>query len=268
MIAKCDCQSCGQPMEFDADQFERSGDTTHRVLGQSVTCPNCGKSTQLYITRHSPPPQKIIAPKTAAPAAPPLQQSKELRVHDHLSFVYQPPKGNDNSHIEIRLSSGVEFKVKAVRLYDRINLSAIESKKAEAAQKIEGFSTGLGAWGSIGWVLATTAVIGVVEGALSAQTAPKGMDLLFDSIRMELDLRNDGAFLPVAAIDNIEHPYPETWLVLGESIYFFGGKNKKIPTAFVHNGDEFIVVQTEDGSVHSIRWSAVESYTYQGEVAK
>lgn len=186
----------------------------------------------------------------------------EIRVHDHLSFVYQPPKANDNSLVGIRLSSGVELKVKAVRLYDRNALSEIESKKAEAAQNNEGVSTGLGAWGSIGWVLATTAVIGAVEGALSAHTATKGMDLLSDAIRMELDLRNAGVFLPVAAIDNIEHPYPETWLVWGESTYFFGGKSKKYSSPFVHNGDEFIVVQTEDGSVRSIRWSSVEHYAY------
>ena len=65
MIAKCDCQSCGQPMEFDADQFERSGETTNLILGQSVTCPNCGKSAQLYVPSPSsatPPPLKFTTP--------------------------------------------------------------------------------------------------------------------------------------------------------------------------------------------------------------
>ena len=210
-------------------------------------------------------PQESVTEGFAATSSPPVLANGspiELRVHDHLSFVYQPPKENDNSLVGIRLSSGVELKVKAVRLYDRNVLSEIESKKAEAAHNNEGVSTGFGAWGSIGWVLATTAVIGAVEGALSAHTATKGMDLLSDAIRMELDLRNNGVFLPVAAIDNIEHPYPETWLVLGESTYFFGGKSKKYSSSFIHNGDEFIVVQTEDGSVCSVRWSSVEHYAY------
>ena len=61
-------------MEFDADQFERSGETANLILGQSVTCPNCGKSTQLYIMRQAPPPQKNTAPKPAAPATPLRQQ--------------------------------------------------------------------------------------------------------------------------------------------------------------------------------------------------
>ena len=53
MIAKCECQNCGQAIEFEAAQLERSGETPYRVLGQFTDCPHCGKSTQLYMPRHA-----------------------------------------------------------------------------------------------------------------------------------------------------------------------------------------------------------------------
>ena len=58
MIAKCECQQCRQPIEFEAAELERSGETPYRVLGQSIDCPHCGKSTQLYLPRHA-----IASPK-------------------------------------------------------------------------------------------------------------------------------------------------------------------------------------------------------------
>jgi len=79
---------------------------------------------------------------------------------------------------------------------------------------------------------------------------------------MELDLRNRGAFLPVGIIKNIEHPFPEIWLVLGESTYVVDGKAQKFSSSFIHNGDEFIVVQNDNDRFVSIRWSSVEHYAY------
>lgn len=210
-------------------------------------------------------PQDSIPESLATLNSPPVlvdDSRVEVRVHRYQTFAYAAPKSNDNSLVGIRLNSGIELKIKAVRLYDRYTLSAINSKKAEARQKHQGVSTGLGAIGSIGWVLATTAVIGAVEGALSAHAAAQGSDLLTDAIRMELDLRNRGAFLPVGTIKNIEHPFPEIWLVLGESTYVVDGKAQKFSSSFIHNGDEFIVVQADNDSICSIRWSSVEHYAY------
>jgi len=38
--------------------------------------------------------------------------------------------------------------------------------------------------------------------------------------------------------------------------------NRQVPSAYVHSGDEFILVQADDGSARSIRWSTVEQYVY------
>jgi hypothetical protein len=59
MLVKCLCQHCGGSIEFDADGLERSGSTGHRVLGQMIDCPHCGKTTQLYLNL-----AEFVAPKT------------------------------------------------------------------------------------------------------------------------------------------------------------------------------------------------------------
>ena len=61
MIAKCQCQQCGQNVEFDAEEFQRSGETPHRFLGQIINCPTCRKPTQLYMMRQAAPEFKMAA---------------------------------------------------------------------------------------------------------------------------------------------------------------------------------------------------------------
>jgi hypothetical protein len=133
---------------------------------------------------------------------------------------------------------------------------------------LQGVSTGLGSIGSIGWVLASSVVIGAVEGVLSAGAAASGTNLLAEVIRMEQKLRTEGVFFHVGKIENLETPilwrvpYKRTARVeAGKN--FWGEKqfeSREIPSAFIHSGDEFIWVQTDDGSVCSIRWSTVERY--------
>jgi len=64
-------------------------------------------------------------------------------------------------------------------------------------------------------------------------------------------------------VKNIEHPFPEKWIAQGSRKDLRKGTDKWVATVFAHGGDDFVTVQTEDGSVCSIRWSAVESYAYQ-----
>jgi hypothetical protein len=49
--------------------------------------------------------------------------------------------------------------------------------------------------------------------------------------------------------------------VSGENKFQVPGQNPSSDKlALIHDGDDFVTVQTEDGAVRSIRWSAVESY--------
>lgn len=63
MIAKCECQSCGQGIEFPAAEFDRTGETSHRFLGPTIACPSCGNQTQLYMA-------KVLA--QSVPTPPPV----------------------------------------------------------------------------------------------------------------------------------------------------------------------------------------------------
>ena len=187
----------------------------------------------------------------------------ETRINPFQFFSYRHIKTEDAAFVKIRLMSGKELKIKAVQLYDRLTLSVVSQKKSEARKKHQGVSTGLGSIGSLEWVLASSLVIGAVEGVLSSGAAAQGTKLLTEAIQLEMDLRNEGAFLPVGTIKNIEHPLPGIWLVLGEAKSLENGETRRFPAAFIHNGDEFITVQTDDDSICYIRWSAVESYAYQ-----
>lgn len=174
----------------------------------------------------------------------------------------------ENALLEIRLSSGAKLKIKAVRLYDEIALAQLNSKKAEAMKMFKGISTGLGAWGSIEWVLAASAVIGAAEAVLSAGASLTGDRLLEEAIQAERKLRKEGVFFPISKIQNIENPMPGFWRVPSkkdiqvEVKAFLGPKmeTRNVPSAFVHNGDEFVSIVIDDDSVCSIRWSAVERY--------
>jgi hypothetical protein len=178
--------------------------------------------------------------------------AKDLFPQD--SSGVQRLKLNEIDLVEIELNSGTKLKIKAIRLYDEIELAQINSKRAEASKKLQGVSTGLGSFGSIEWVLAASAVVGAVESVLSAGASSAGISLLREAVQAERRLRGQGILFPVNKILYIENPTPGFWRAQTAIA--------KITKAFVHNGDEFIVVQTDDDSVSLIRWSTVQRYAY------
>src|SRR6266568_7026337 len=68
---------------------------------------------------------KDLFPQDSAPegwCAPPVIADfyrVEIPINRYSSFAYQRPEFNDNPAVGIRLNSGMELKVKAVRLYDQ-----------------------------------------------------------------------------------------------------------------------------------------------------
>jgi hypothetical protein len=55
MIAKCQCQWCDGNIEFDAAEFQKTGDGASQILGQTVACPHCSKETILYLDKKETP---------------------------------------------------------------------------------------------------------------------------------------------------------------------------------------------------------------------
>jgi hypothetical protein len=257
---------------FDEEAIQKmvsDGQITHETL----LCPESGGVDWT--------PAKDLFPQDASLESVVLSNSSNDAKTVEEKIVERPVEDNSdtNSLVEIRLHSGTELKIKAVRLYDETALGQLNSKKAEAAKLFQGVSTGLGSIGSIGWVAAASLVIGAAEAALSAGASSAGVKLLEETIRAERKLRNEGVFLSIGKIQHIESPMPGLWRVpvtknfeVTVPLPFDGifGKNKgltkietkTISSAFVHNGDEFIIVQTDSGSTCSIRWSSVEHYAY------
>ena len=187
---------------------------------------------------------------------------KDILWQDSLPESLIPPpsidelleQSDDGSRLDVRLNSGEELKVKAIRLYDETALARVNSKRTEAIKLLSGVSTGIRPWGSIGWVLAASAVIGTVESVLSASTSSTGANLLDEAVRAERNLYREGVLFPVGKIQYIETPMPDFWRAYA--------KTKNATSAFIHNGDEFISVMTEDSSDCSIRWTAIGRYCY------
>lgn len=272
MIGKC--QHCRKLIAFP-----------NEAAGQAVECMNCGGETVLEHESEQPlnlfvwkdeqqqgpfdqetiqrlilegqiTQETLLCPEDGGlnwtPAKELFFQDITPEHSDALSPPVHPPQARPESLVRIRLTSGNCLIIKAVWLYDASVLAAINAKRAEAMAKLRGVSTGIGAIGSIGWVLAASTVIGAVEGALSSVASASGSDLLAQVIRMEQALRTRGVICPVEKIENIESPNPGLWRLYSQ----------KIRVTFIHSGDDFLTIQTPDGLVQSIRWSAVESYNY------
>jgi hypothetical protein len=115
--------------------------------------------------------------------------------------------------LHVPLSSGAELKVKAVCLYDELDLGEISAKRSEGFKKLGGVSTGLGAIGSVEWVLAASVVIGAAEAILSSGASSEGKRLLQEAMLDDRRLRKKGVFCAVGQIKMIESPVPGLWRV-------------------------------------------------------
>jgi hypothetical protein len=210
-------------------------DTKEFLSGATTACPKCGLETVLSVSKESAPPKAE-------------------------SYV-----------VDVRLNSGAEFQITAVRLYEEQVITKLHAKKAEAMKLLEGVSTGIGAIGSIEWVLAASAVIGATEAALSAGASTAGLRLLQEAIRLEQRLYRTGAFVPVENIQHIEIPLPGLWrgdYTPKPGVTLQGSLSKDIErgapsSILIHDGSDFLSVMTEDGSTSSIRWSAIERFAHR-----
>lgn len=196
----------------DQQQGPFSEETIQRMLAEeqisldTLLCPEGGGSDWMSAKElfFRSPPQENPAALSAVSAA---QAIKNLTSDSVVKVT------DDGSRLEIRLLSGAHLRIKCLRLYNKIDLARLNAKKAEAIRMLQGVSTGLGTIGSIGWVVAASAVIGAAEAAMSAGATSVGARLLDEAMQEERKLREEGIFLPVCKILEIEHPSPGLWRV-------------------------------------------------------
>ena len=149
----------------------------------------------------------------------------------------------------ITLVSGERLVVREVLLYDENKVAEINSLKAQAGNELQGFTTGLGFWGSPGWVIGGALALGAVEGMISNAKQKTGLRLLKLAAEKFNQLPNNSAFVSVNRICSLQTPNPQSWSAM-----------TSIGSAqFIHNGEDFVTVRTPDGEI-TFRWSQVTSY--------
>ena len=183
------------------------------------------------------------------------------------------------------LTSGKTIAASRVLLFPEPEIQQVLLLRAKAQEEMGGFTTGIGFWGSPGWVIGGAAALGFVESLISNSKMKKGLELLKNAAQQFEQIRARGSFFSISAVDEITKPSPGAWrtthiaefqinlntmglIEKGTTIQRYDISRKQItlgvatvtgPIAFVHNEDEFIWVEVS-GQPIAVRWSSVESY--------
>lgn len=151
--------------------------------------------------------------------------------------------------LHVELNSGKEIKIADVMLYGAEHIRTVNAKRQRIQQLSGGVSTGLSPWGSLGWVLAASAAVSVVEGVLSA-----GSDAAANQIIRELPadyaaIELSATYCPIAIIGGRNHPNPAAWLA------------RKRQRDYIHDGSPFLKYQDENGQVAQLRIDSIIHYS-------
>jgi hypothetical protein len=165
----------------------------------------------------------------------------------------------------IVLVSGERLLMRAVLLYEAAKVAEVAALKAQAAKKLQGFHTGIGFWGSPGWVLGGAATLGLVEGLLSSSAKKNGLSLLKTAAMKFQRLPETAVVFPPDQVQGLTSPHPENWSAV-RKIKFEHDNRAWLAKTFgpteqwyVHNGEDFVNIKTDAGMI-CIRWSHVASY--------
>ena len=82
------------------------------------------------------------------------------------------------SAVNVVLISGDRHRIEKVMLYEAKAVSELQSLRQQASKLFAGVSTGLGFWGSPGWVIGGALVLGALESLASRSNAKKGYEIL------------------------------------------------------------------------------------------
>jgi hypothetical protein len=197
----------------------------------------------------------------------------------------------------IVLASGQTLKMRSVKLYEEDKVNEIVSDRAAAAKSLGGISTGIGFWGSPSWALGGAAALGIVEGLLSNSMRKQGIELLRNAERKFQEMAKGAMYFDALKLMNSEVPHPQAWSAaliterrfdLSQLSYLaksnlLSQHNKtqsditeinglpcvlvRTVRQYVHNGDEFVSINTPIGTIN-IRWSHVVGYFPPQTVAK
>ncbi|SBW05908.1 hypothetical protein KL86APRO_12041 [uncultured Alphaproteobacteria bacterium] len=195
------------------------------------------------------------------------------------------------------LRNGKSLEISAVFLCPRDEVLEAMRLQSAAAGKMGGISSGLGLWGSPGWVVGGMLAVGALEALASKSAYKEGVEIAQQAAHRMRTARENGKFIPVANISGLESPQPTDWVGRPEgrvvvrvngvplaqvdalcaangidpaTVYVHRGLigtkflMDEIRVAdtrnFIHTGTEFLTVLS-DGEVIQVRWTDVTTYT-------
>jgi len=190
----------------------------------------------------------------------------------------------------IVLTSGQTLKIRRVRLYEADKVKEIGTLKASAIKNLGGVSTGIGFWGSPAWALGGAAALGILESIVSNATRKQGLELLKKAETKFHEMAKGALYFESTKLINSNVPYPQAWSAIGTAeqyinvseLNWLARKNlliqnnkretdieningvpclviRKWDTEYIHDGDEFVNVDTTIWIIN-IRWSQVVAY--------
>ncbi|WP_453953573.1 hypothetical protein [Bradyrhizobium sp. USDA 377] len=148
----------------------------------------------------------------------------------------------------ILLSSGQKLTLLKVMLYDEEGVQEVAKLRAQATKSLGGGSLGVGVLGVPSWtLLGEAAALSIVSGLLSGASQKQAAEILRVAQAKSEAVANSGTFFEFPQLKNIHSPHPSVWYV------------DAFRRRHVHNGDEFVNVETDAGTM-SIRWAQVAAY--------
>ncbi|HMJ27712.1 MAG TPA: hypothetical protein VK512_03235 [Xanthobacteraceae bacterium] len=196
---------------------------------------------------------------------------------------------NAELNLVLGLSSGKELVAKRVMLFPETDIQQIFALRAKAQNEMGGFSTGLGFWGSPGWVIGGAAVLGLAESLISNSKMKDGLAILQQVAAKAEHLKSKGKFFDVAEIEGIQWARPGDWRAIQiqqsemirpslGTIGSYAGKfvravvkdgdipevetNRMTETnrlGFIHDDNDFITFEVR-GEAVAVRWDTIERY--------
>jgi hypothetical protein len=168
------------------------------------------------------------------------------------------------TRLNLTLASGACYQISHVMLYHGPTIKRARELQTEAHKNFGGVSTGLGFWGSPGWVLGGALALGLLESAASESAAQRGFQQLHEVEEIMHKTREQGQFVAVACIENLHYPTPALWrsvAVKPEQELDDISDGKQAETYLIHNGEPFVQMKTASGQALYIAWDKVEQYS-------
>lgn len=168
-------------------------------------------------------------------------------------IVYAKVQASLNKFVQVRLISGRELKINKVKLFDLQLVRKIEALRQNASKNLNGFSSGIGFFGSLESVVAASAVTGIIEGTISNQMAKQGAAQLTEAVRLSNLLRETASYVQVSSIENIKYPDFGMW----RAVVIERSQKREM----VHIASNYVFVEIE-GKESAVFWDKIEQYEY------